>query len=324
MNKKVLGKIGIKILLNILMLLTIIFIVILLINIPLDLDFTYIDGKLTNNMNFTLYRKNILTSIRLLITGEYLYMTLDRRWETVGQIMVVSLRRSMTVFFISLLLAIIIGTIKGIFDSRRGKKASTIKILQTIIPLSVPDVLTISVVQIFAFYLFKNNFTFFGVGPIPHGGSGNWVHGIYPVIALSLVPAAYIARITSTSIEESYGKDYIKAARGKGCSEMRIILNHTMKKVGVDLIASFPAITSIMFSSLFIVERIFYYRGITYEMIELYGRPTELFLQGGRVADGASTTAAYLGFAVALAVIYFTLYTILDIAKEVLIPKLKN
>lgn len=251
-------------------------------------------------------------------------MTLDRRWETVGQIMVLSLKRSMTVFFIALILALMIGVIKGIIDSRRGKQASTIRFMQTIIPLSVPDVLMISVVQMGAFYLFRNNVTFLGVGPIPHGGSGNWIHGIYPVIALSLVPAAYMARITSGSIEETYGKDYIKAARGKGCSEMRIILNHAMKKVGVDLIASFPAITAIMFSSLFVVERIFYYRGITYEMIELYGRPTELFLQGGRVADGVSTTAAYLGFAVALAVIYFVLYTLLDIAKEVLIPKLKN
>lgn len=324
MNKKMIEKIAFKVLLNVIMLFSIIFIVVLLINIPLDLDFTYIDGKFTSNMNFTLYKQNISNSIRLLITGEYLNMTFDRRWETVGQIMTNSLKRSMAVFFSSLLLALCLGVLKGIFDSKKGKKTSTIKVLQTIVPLSVPDVLTIGLIQIVAYRLYVSKVTIFGIGPIPHGGTGNFLNAVYPVIALSLVPAAYIARITSTSIESTYEKDYVKAARGKGCSEIRIILNHAMKKVAADLIASFPAITSIMFSSLFIVEQIFYYRGITYEMIEIYGMPTTLFLEGGRAAEGVSTATAYLAFAVALAVIYFILYTLLDIAKEILIPKLKS
>jgi len=324
MNKIIVRKIITKIALNILMLLSIISIIVLLTKIPLDLDFTYIDGELTSNMDFTLYKEEVFNSIRLLVTGDYLQMTIGGRWQTVGEIMSVSLRRSMTVFFLSLILAVVIGVLKGIFDSRRGKKPSTIKFLQTIIPLSVPDVLTISLVQMFAYYLYQKEVSLLGLGPIPHGGSGHWTQGIYPVIALSLVPAAYIARITATSIETAYNKDYIRAARGKGCSELRIILNHAMRTVWADLIASFPAITSLMFSSLFIVERIFYYPGIAYEMIELYGRPTELFLKGGRVADGSSTGIAYLAFAVSLAVIYFILYTLLDIVKQVLVPKLRH
>ncbi len=314
MNKTIINKVAIKITLNIAMLALVGFMAILLTNIPMNLDFTRVNGKLVSNMDFSLYQKNVIESVNMLVSGKYLGQVVYGRGQMVKEIMTIALRRSMTLFFISLILAILLGIPKGIFDSRRNKKHSNIKLLQTLIPLSVPDVLTISLIQLFGLYLYKNKFTVLGVGPILYMGFDHWSQSIYPIIALSLVPAAYIARITATSIESVYHRDYILAARGKGCSEMRIILNHTMRDVFADLIASFSTIASMMFSSLFIVERIFYYPGITFELLGLYGNPS---------ADG-STTIAYLTLAVSLAIIYFALYTMLEITKQILIPKLKN
>ncbi|WP_026477183.1 ABC transporter permease subunit [Alkaliphilus transvaalensis] len=323
MNKMAIRKISIKVTTNLLMLFLIGLIVVLLTNVPLDLNFFHIDGKLVSNMDYSLYQENVLSSIKNLVSGSYLQIPVTGRGQTVGAILLIALKRSMTLFFIALVVSLLIGIPKGIFDSRRQKKQSTFKFLQTIIPLSVPDVLLISLIQLLGLYLYRRNITLLGIGPVLHLGYAHWSQAIYPTIALSLVPAAYIARITATSIEAVYDKDYILAARGKGCSETRIILNHAMRNVWVDLIASFPTITSMMFSSLFIVERIFYYPGIAFEMIELYGRPTDVYLMGGRVAD-TSITTAFLAFAVTLALIYFILYTILDIVRQVLVPKLKN
>lgn len=314
MDKTVLRKISIKVIFNILVLVLIIFLIILIINIPTELDFHKINGKLVSNMNYEVYKDKIVDSVKGLVSGEYFKKMVYRKGMPVSLAIKVAFGRSMRVFFISFILAIIIGIPKGIFDSRRKKKQSSFKLLQTLIPLSVPDVLIISLVQLLGFYLYRNKFTIFGIGPIMHIGYEHWTNYIYPIVALSLVPLAYIARVTSTSIETVYDKDYILAARGKGCSERRIILNHSMRNVFTDLIASFPAIVSIMFSSLFIVERLFYFPGITFEMMDFYSMPA---------VDG-STTIALLSFAVVLAIIYFILYTALDIVRQILVPKLKN
>ncbi len=314
MNKKILGKIANKVALNITLFLIVIFIIILLTNIPINLNFARVNDKLVSNMDFQLYIENVIKSIKGLTTGEYLDMMLFRKGMPVKEITSIVLGRSMRLFFIALTLSVIIGIPKGILDSRRKKKQSTLKLLQALIPLSVPDVLIISLVQLLGFYLYRQKYTILGMGPIMHIGYEHWTQSIYPIIALSLVPAAYIARITASSIEIVYDKDYILTARGKGCSEARIILKHTMKNVLTDIIASFPAIVSIMFSSLFIVERIFYFPGITFEMLDLYYKP----------ANDGSTTVALLVFASALGVIYFVFYTLLDVARQVLVPKLKS
>jgi len=46
-----------------------------------------------------------------------------------------------------MLLAVVIGIPKGIIDSRKKEKSGTIKLLKSLIPLSIPDILTIVLVQ---------------------------------------------------------------------------------------------------------------------------------------------------------------------------------
>lgn len=314
LNRKALLKIALKILSSIILLILVLSIVIVLTNIPIDLNFYRINGKIESNFDYASFKENVIKSINLLISGEIFEQRVIGKSENVGVIMKTSLKRSMTLFIFALALAVAIGIPKGIFDSRRKNKNSNFKLLLTLIPLSVPDVLTISLVQLLGFYLYKRNISIFGLGTIMHIGYENWTQSIYPIIALSLVPAAYIARTTASSIEVVYDRDYILTARGKGCSESRIIRKHIMPNILTDLIGAFPAIASILFSSLFIVERLFYYPGVAFEMLAYYRNPK---------SDGSSTIL-FLGLAVGLALIYFLIYTSLDIATQVIIPKLKN
>lgn len=310
--RKILGKAAV----HILNLFLILLLIVSIINISPDLGVQTVDnkGNFIQSMDFEVYKNEILKSVKGLSSGEYFKTMIYRKGISVRDAIKSSLGRSMVVLFISLTLATGIGILKGIFDSRRNKKYDDFKLLQTLIPLSVPDVLVISLVQMLGFYLYKNKVTLFGIGPIMHIGYEHWTNYLYPILALSLIPVAYIARITSTSIEAVYDKDYILTARGKGCSERRIIFNHSMRNVITDLIASFPAIVSILFSALFIVERLFYFPGVTFEIMDFYARPA---------ADG-STTIALISFAVVLGILYFMLYTVLDVLRQILLPKLKN
>ena len=54
-------------------------------------------------------------------------------------------------------------------------------------------------------------------------------HLILPVITLSTIPMAIIARITRSSLLEVLGRDYIRTAHAKGAGERRVVINHALR-----------------------------------------------------------------------------------------------
>jgi len=126
---------------------------------------------------------------------------------------------SITLLISSLILSIIFGVIKGIFDSKKHKSySSNAKLLSTITFLSIPDVFLIILFQGIAIWLYRNGIEF-----LPAAGNSSLKHAILPILTLSIIPTNYIARITSLSFDDIYEKEYIKTAIGKGASNLRII-----------------------------------------------------------------------------------------------------
>lgn len=299
-----------KIVLFNLLMFSFIFVVALgVLSIPNDIDFYYSSGGFHSTESFGSIINRAIENIRLIfsdnafdtiIKGPHLMIS-------VGNLLKTALMRSSIVFIGSIVLALIIGILKGILDSRR-KKDSTLKLLITLFPLSVPDILSVVLIQSFGAFLFLKGMKFLGIGPILYVGSDNWYQAIYPIIALSIVPAAYIARITATAIERVYDKDYILAARGKGCSEFRIIMVHTIKNALAEILAAFPNIIAIMFSSLIVVEIVFSYKGLGYYIFNLSSHGG----QGGRIG--------FIIFLLCLVVIYYGLMIVTSILKDIILP----
>lgn len=85
---------------------------------------------------------------------------------------------------------------------------------------------------------------------------------ILPVITLALYPAAYITRLTRSSMLEVLGQDYIRTARAKGVSGMRLVFAHALKNALLPVITYLgPMIAGIVTGSL-VVEQIFAVPGI--------------------------------------------------------------
>lgn len=304
----------IKTILGNLMLLTSVIVGVLLITgVPIDFDIIYEKGRYRPNMSWDIIMEGIRENFRYVFSGEVKDLViLD---GTVGELFAVSARRSGIVLLFGILLAVILGIPKGILDSRKRDRIGTFKMLQSLVPLSVPDILTIGLIQMLALYLFKSGITFFGIGPIEFKGDQYWYSAIYPIISISILPAAYIARTTATAIEEGFSKPYILAARGKGCSRFRIIRNHLMKSVVYEVLSVFPTILALMFSSLIIVERLFYYRGIGYHMIDFY--------TSTRI-DAFAGSMAFSYFMTIMAVVYFLILLMFNVLKDVVIPQVKS
>jgi oligopeptide transport system permease protein len=91
---------------------------------------------------------------------------------------------------------------------------------------------------------------------------------LLPVIALSTLPAAYIARVTRASLLEVLHQDYIRTARAKGLRESRVILAHTLKNAMIPVLTVVGPIAAILVSGSFIIETMFNINGIGKESIE--------------------------------------------------------
>lgn len=302
-----------KVLVNILMLLIILFLVIAVTGIPVNFDIISRNGINKPNMGMNMIFENIKNNFKVFLNSEAVGVMIQG--ESVAQLLAKTATKSLSILFFGTILAVIIGIPKGIIDSRKKDRSGTIKLLQSLIPLSVPDVLTIALVQGIAIYLYNKKVSIFGLGPLPVFGDETFGSAIYPIISISILPAAYIARITATVIEENFTKPYILAAKGKGCSKFQIIKNHMMKSITYGVLSGFPTVMGIMFSSLIIVENLFYFRGMGFYLIYLY--TTELIPPYER-------GIAFTFFIVFLAILYYFIFMIFNVLKNIILPKTKS
>lgn len=85
---------------------------------------------------------------------------------------------------------------------------------------------------------------------------------ILPVVSLSLYPMAYITRLTRSSMLDVLGQDYIRTARAKGVSPVKVIFKHSLKNAVTPVITYVgPMIAYILTGSL-VVEKIFAVPGL--------------------------------------------------------------
>ena len=92
--------------------------------------------------------------------------------------------------------------------------------------------------------------------------SATEVHYTLPVIALSAYPMAYITRLAKTSMLDALGQDYIRTAKAKGVSRVKIIFKHALRNSLIPVITYIgPQIAYIITGSM-VVETIFTVGGI--------------------------------------------------------------
>lgn len=83
-----------------------------------------------------------------------------------------------------------------------------------------------------------------------------------PVIALAVYPMAYVTRLTKTSMLDSLNQDYVRTARAKGVSKIKVIFVHALRNALIPVITyAGPMIAYILTGSM-VVENIFTIGGL--------------------------------------------------------------
>ncbi len=97
---------------------------------------------------------------------------------------------------------------------------------------------------------------------LPSGGWGSPSHVVLPALALSLLPMAFIARITRSSVLEVLGQDYVRTAEAKGMPPLVVHYRHVLRNALVPVITIIGAEVSALLTGSFIIETVFSVPGI--------------------------------------------------------------
>ncbi len=123
---------------------------------------------------------------------------------------------------------------------RRGEALDSLSRVFSLIGYAVPDFFLAALLLVF----FSLDLGWF---PINGGGDGfidkMW-HLALPAFALGLIKAAFVSRLTRSSLLEVLGFDYVRTARAKGATEPRVIYRHALRN------ALLPVITGLGLSIL--------------------------------------------------------------------------
>ena len=155
----------------------------------------------------------------------------------------------------SILFAIFLGVISGLVASLNpGKILDIVPMSISLMGICIPSII-LGPVLVLIFGIWYEVLPVYGWGDNPGDK-------ILPTITLGTAYAAIFARLTRGGMLEILGQDYIRTARAKGLSEIRIVIVHALRG-GILPVISFlgPAIAGLLAGS-FVVETIFQINGV--------------------------------------------------------------
>ena len=97
---------------------------------------------------------------------------------------------------------------------------------------------------------------------LPVNERGGLEHLILPALTLGTSLASILARITRSSVVETLQAEYIRTARSKGISELRILLRHALRNALIPIVTVIGLQIGVLLSGAIITEAIFDWPGL--------------------------------------------------------------
>ncbi|EEQ00175.1 Dipeptide transport system permease protein dppB [Yersinia ruckeri ATCC 29473] len=107
------------------------------------------------------------------------------------------------------------------------------------------------------------------------------MHMILPAIVLGTIPLAVIVRMTRSSMLEVLGEDYIRTARAKGLSRMRVIVVHALRNALLPVVTVIGLQVGTLLAGAILTETIFSWPGLGRWLMDALQRRDYPVVQGG-------------------------------------------
>jgi len=178
--------------------------------------------------------------------------------ELIKQRISLSLPLAILAIILSTLIAIPLGVLAA---SQHTKPLDYIVMLFSQIGIAIPN---------FWFALLLIIFFAVNLRILPAGGFAGWDAGVVPAltslllptIALALPQSAILARVTRSSLLEVLSEDYVRTARAKGGTRLRVLWKHALRNALIPVVTIMGLQFSFLLAGTIIIENVFYLPGI--------------------------------------------------------------
>jgi peptide/nickel transport system permease protein len=107
------------------------------------------------------------------------------------------------------------------------------------------------------------------------------MHLTLPAIALSTIPLAIVARMTRSSMLEVLRQDYIKTARAKGLSEVKVVLKHALRNGLIPVVTVVGLQFGLLLGGAILTETVFAWPGVGKWLYDGVVKRDYMVIQGG-------------------------------------------
>jgi peptide/nickel transport system permease protein len=173
--------------------------------------------------------------------------------ETAGSVILDRLPNSIKLGVVSTVLTLVIGVPLGILSAvRRGSVVDRVAKGFALFGQSVPE-FWLAIVLIW--------FVAVRWHVVPTSGITGWRSYVLPSIVISIFGIAALLRLFRSAMLETMGSEYVKLARLKGVSELKVIWKHALKPASIAPLTFFGGIVVRMLTGATVVEIVFSWPG---------------------------------------------------------------
>ena len=188
--------------------------------------------------------------------------------QPVANILMAALPKTLSLAFLSFMVALIIAVPAGIISATRKNSAADVGVsLFAFLGLSMPD-FWLAIILIIVFAANLQWLPAIGYAPI---SEGFWLwlsHLILPAIAIGTGFSAIIARMIRSSMLEVLQADYIRTAASKGLRQKIILMRHAFPNALIPVITVIGIAFALLISGAVVVENVFSIKGLGRVLIQ--------------------------------------------------------
>jgi peptide/nickel transport system permease protein len=188
--------------------------------------------------------------------------------QPVSNILMEALPRTMSLAFLSFVIAIVIAVPAGIISAtRRNSSADTAFSLFAFLGLSMPD-FWLAIILIIVFAANLQWLPAIGYEPLSAGFWPWFSHLILPSIAIGTGFSAIIARMIRSSMLEVLQADYMRTAASKGLTTQVMLIRHALPNALIPVVTVIGIAFALLISGAVVVENVFSIKGLGRVLIQ--------------------------------------------------------
>lgn len=172
------------------------------------------------------------------------------------------LEPTLSLALVTIILAVSIAVPLGVLAAyKQGTWVDRVVIGFSVLGFSVP-VFVVGYLLIYVFAIHLNWLPVQGYQSLSRGFGGWLQRLILPALTLSVIYIALIARITRTSVLEVLNEDYIRTARAKGQTELKVLVRHALANAAVPIVTVIGLGIALLIGGVVVTESVFTIPGL--------------------------------------------------------------